>query len=251
MIRAPKGELETRESWERRFQAAGPSERVWMSASQNDVKRLLRALADGGGLDFVGARGVAAWGEVAGFSGSLGLTGDRLGCLAALLAAGADVNEQSPGAGSALHIAAARRNDSEARFLIERGARLESQSPDGSTPLIAGVKGARGGWVGSIDALRVCEALLEAGANPNAVDMEGNSSLIWAARKGECAIGRALLAAGADWRRSNRAGESALDACRAGAERSLLEAELIALCELEALGETTGQPEPGQGARFL
>lgn len=253
MSKASEGSIESREAWERRFALAGPSSRVWMCAAQEDPVGLRDALADGGRLDFIGPRGVGAWGELCGFSGLVSLFGERRECLAALIEAGADVNERRRSDGSsALHAAARGWGEAETRLLIEAGARLEGQDRSGATPLIAGARAPRSGLSGDPEAEPVFRALLDAGARLDAVDVEGKTALMWAAEAGRDWLGALLLERGADWRIKSRSGKTALDLRRLRsigeeAPGSGLLARLTALSESELLANAASLAKTGKG----
>jgi hypothetical protein len=112
--------------------------------------------------------------------------------------------------------------------LIEVGATVDLQTPDGTTALLAACTYAR-----TTREIMGIEVLLARGANPSLANDEGNDALMMAARHGLVDAAVALIRAGADTRRANRFGTTALmqaarghlvETCRAliraGAERT-------------------------------
>ncbi len=89
----------------------------------------------------------------------------------------ADAQGQTP-----LLLAISLQNAAAAKLLLERGADVNAGTPP---PLVAAAK---------YDLGLTVAALLEAGAQPDAVDRMGRSALWWAARSGTLEIARSLLA---------------------------------------------------------
>ena len=89
--------------------------------------------------------------------------------------------------------------------LIEVGATIDLQTPDGTTALLAACTYAR-----TTREIMGIEVLLARGANPSLANAEGNDALMMAARHGLVDAAVALIRAGADTRRSNRFGTTAL-----------------------------------------
>ena len=93
------------------------------------------------------------------------------------------------------------------RALVDAGVHVNSRDESGASPLH---EAAAGDW-GNQTAIRT---LLALGANPDLVDHEGNSPLMLAAAKGEVECIRRLLHTGADPKRTNRSGHTAMDAAK-------------------------------------
>ena len=89
--------------------------------------------------------------------------------------------------------------------LIEVGATIDLQTPDGTTALLAACTYAR-----TTREIMGIEVLLARGANPSLANDEGNDALMMAARHGLVDAAVALIRAGADTRRANRFGTTAL-----------------------------------------
>ena len=120
-----------------------------------------------------------------------------------LLRSGADVNTAQGDGMSALHWAAHHGNLDMARVLVHAGANLEATTRVGAfTPLLVA------SMAGEAEAV---EALLRAGADPQAATTTGETALHFAARGGSVASVEALVAAGAD-----------VDARQAGLEQTPL-----------------------------
>ena len=109
--------------------------------------------------------------------------------VAALLAAGADVDAASADGATALHWAAYADDVDAARRLISAGADVDAANDHGVTPLGLACGNASGPLV---------TALLDAGADPNAAIWSGETALMTCARTGSADAVEALLAAGAD-----------------------------------------------------
>lgn len=89
--------------------------------------------------------------------------------------------------------------------LLDHGATIDLQAPDGLTALLAACAGAR-----TTRDTSAIELLLARGADPNLANREGNDPLMMCARHGLVEAVIALLRAGADPKRANRYGTTAL-----------------------------------------
>ena len=131
--------------------------------------------------------------------------------IAALVAAGADVEARDRDDLTALHSAAVANAPAAIAALLEAGADIEARNRFGETPLI---------FAASRYAPTAIAALLEAGADPNAHTGSGNTALHRAAIKSgraradyisaAIAMVAALLEAGADLNARNSAGQTPL-----------------------------------------
>lgn len=108
-----------------------------------------------------------------------------------------------------LHIAAAAYRLEIVRNLIVMGGDVRARNRRGAEPLHYAVDGAPGSrtWNPSAQAATVA-CLIEAGADPNAVDQSGVTPLHRAVRTRCAAAVSALLDAGADARRTNKSGST-------------------------------------------
>lgn len=100
----------------------------------------------------------------------------------------------STGLGSALHIAASHSNIRSAKLLLDSGANVNNMCKDVGSPLHCAVSGT---WQKArrVDTARL---LLQHGADPNATDDRGNSSLHFAILSSNIRAVKALIASGAD-----------------------------------------------------
>jgi ankyrin repeat protein len=171
-----------------------------------------------------------------------------LDMVCALLSGGADVRaaDDADDGRTALHYAALRGDVAMIDELFGAGALVDARDHDGGTPLHEaaawGLTGAaralldRGAdvnavegpsdmsalwWAARGDHRPLVELLLGAGADPDAATAAGRTALHEASATGSDAIVAMLLAAGADPSRRDRDGETALDAARGLAGRDL------------------------------
>ena len=113
---------------------------------------------------------------------------------------------------TALHVAAAGYRAGIARSLVQVGANVRSRNRLGAEPLhyaVVGLPGSRT-WNPAAQAATVAY-LIEAGADPNAIDKQAVTPLHRAVRT-RCAVAvQALLEYGADVRRKNKNGSTPID----------------------------------------
>ena len=155
---------------------------VWEAAALGDETRLFEL------LDVDPDLATAEAGD--GFS-PLGLAaffGHR-GCVAALLARGADPSQRAanPLQVQPLHSAMVSADPEIARALLQAGAEVDARQQGGVTPLMAAAPG------GSVELVRL---LLDAGADPSLQDDAGRTAAAWATDRGQAATA-ALLDPGA------------------------------------------------------
>ena len=103
---------------------------------------------------------------------------------------------------TALHIVVARRDVTWIKFLAARGANVNVRNAKGETPLQLASN------MGFVDGL---EALLALGAKVDEPNQTGETPLIAAVHRKDATMARLLLKAGADYKRSDNSGRSALD----------------------------------------
>ncbi|HEV2079135.1 MAG TPA: ankyrin repeat domain-containing protein [Allosphingosinicella sp.] len=104
---------------------------------------------------------------------------------------------------TALHIVTGQRNLGWLNFLLTKGARIDLQNGEGSTPLAVA---AQLGW------LEGAERLLERKASVDLANRRGETPLILAVHRRDVQMVRLLLSKGADPKKADRvAGYSALD----------------------------------------
>jgi uncharacterized protein len=134
---------------------------------------------------------------------------------AALLQAGANPNETYPGDSeyTPLMKAAFLGDFETTATLVSYQADVNQTAPGNYTAL----------HKASIHANRtILQVLLEAGADIDARDMEGDTPLLWAAWKGQAANALLLLERGADFRLRNRRGETPLSYAKESGDLSLI-----------------------------
>ncbi|MDB4944342.1 MAG: Ankyrin repeat protein [Labilithrix sp.] len=125
--------------------------------------------------------------------------------IARLVAEGVDPDWRREDGVTTLMIAALTGRQAIMEALLDAGASIDLQSPDGTTALLAAAAYARTTReVGGI------ELLLARGADPNLANSEGNDALMMTARHALYDAVLVLLNAGADPRRANRFGTTAL-----------------------------------------
>lgn len=112
---------------------------------------------------------------------------------------------------TALHIAAAAWRHDVARKLLAAGADVRARNRRGAEPLHAAAVGSPGSdaWNPPAQAATIA-LLIDAGADPNAVDMDGVTPLHRAVRTRCAAAVAALLDGGADAGRRNKGGSTPL-----------------------------------------
>jgi hypothetical protein len=110
---------------------------------------------------------------------------------------------------TALHVAAAAYRPAIARRLIAMGADVRARNRRGAEPLHYAADGAPGSssWDPAAQAATIA-CLIDAGADPNAVDNSGVTALHRAVRTRCTGAVRALLTGGADARRRNKNGST-------------------------------------------
>ena len=110
---------------------------------------------------------------------------------------------------TALHIAAAAYRPDIAQKLIAMGSDVRARNRRGAQPLHYAADGTPGSptWDPAAQAAIVA-CLIDAGADPNAVDKSGVTPLHRAVRTRSTGAGRALLDGGADARRTNKNGST-------------------------------------------
>ena len=118
-----------------------------------------------------------------------------------LIERGADVTANAPDGATALHWASYWDDVETAALVIRAGADVNAANDLGTTPL----------WVASLNgSTSMVETLLEAGADPNAALLSGEVPVMTAARTGNPRVVERLLAAGADPNASATRGQTAL-----------------------------------------
>jgi len=122
---------------------------------------------------------------------------------------------------TALHVAAAAHRKDIAQDLAAAGADVRARNRRGAEPLHAAAAGSPGSdhWNPPAQAATIAW-LIDAGADPNAVDMDGVTPLHRAVRTRCAAAVAALLDGGADAGRRNRSGSTPLRLARLTTGRS-------------------------------
>ena len=137
-----------------------------------------------------------------------------------LLDAGAGIQDGSI-LGTPLHVAARYGNRVMVRALLDAGADIEAPTGhSGGTPLHSAADRRSGDELGDDPA--VAQALLEAGANTEARDLNGWTPLHYAAANAKPAVARALLAAGANPGATDGDGVTPLDLARHGGDAATI-----------------------------
>lgn len=123
------------------------------------------------------------------------LLNKSLSGMEALLAAGADPAQPGIDGDTVVHLAAMADDPRYLALLLRHGADPDARNPEtGTTPLFSALRGKRGTQF---------EALLAAGADPDAADRGGNTPLHQAGKYNDPGHALKLLEAGADPRRRN------------------------------------------------
>ena len=135
----------------------------------------------------------------------------RLGVVAALLAAGADVNAADGDGRTALHSA---QSEECVRLLVSAGADMDAVDSDGRSPLHTAAEHGP---------LQLVQALLAAGASPHAVDSGGRTPMHIAAEGGAFDMVQALLATGGSPHALDHAGRTPMHAAAGCAGSGALE----------------------------
>lgn len=103
-----------------------------------------------------------------------------------LISKGVDVNAKGTGEQTALHLAVTEKKDALVKILIDHGADVNAVSDYGTPLMIA------------YNNKVITETLLANKADPNIVDKNGTTPLIYAAREDDNTVSNMLLAAGAN-----------------------------------------------------
>ena len=134
----------------------------------------------------------------------------------ALLDAGADPNATDRYGSSALHVAARAGSPEIIALLVAAGAEVNGRTDVGTSPIHVAVSSVPYYVTGDSSQVRTgswrlrAAALLEAGADPNLPDAEGDTPLHLAAQEVDTALVSLLATAGADLNARNDSGETPL-----------------------------------------
>jgi ankyrin repeat protein len=120
-----------------------------------------------------------------------------------LLREGSDPNEHTDSGKTALHYATQSKNVSVVRVLIQEGANVNAKATGNVTPLMLSLDMAFG-------QPEISLALIRAGADVNAADVNGDTALIIAATESSDEVFQALLEKGANPNARGLNGETAL-----------------------------------------
>ena len=126
---------------------------------------------------------------------------------------------------TALHLVTARRDVTWIKFLVAKGANVNARNGKGQTPLQLATA------LGFTDGV---EALVALGARVNDANSTGETPLIAAVHRRDAALARILLKAGADPKRSDNSGRSALDYATLDGRSNPVLAEIEAAARLPA-----------------
>lgn len=153
------------------------------SVSANDLAQVDALLASGADVN-----------EPSRFGTPLHIASDlgAVEVMAALIAAGADIEAEGRGGAHPLHLAATKNHSAAVTLLLDHGATVDSRDNFGFTPLMAALSFPPEGF----DA---AEVLIAAGADLNAQDKADQlTALHWAAGRGRLDAARFLISKGAD-----------------------------------------------------
>lgn len=160
--------------------AAGP---LTDAVDTNDLALVHKLLADGADVNETGRKGMPI--HIAAEQGATEI-------IAALIAAGADIEAEGRAGAHPLHLAAAKNHTAAVTLLLDQGAQVEATDNFGFTPLMAALASPPEGFDTAV-------LLLAAGADPDARDKaDGMTSLHWAAGRGRLEVARFLILKGAD-----------------------------------------------------
>jgi len=143
--------------------------------------------------DFMGSR-IGSGLMIGAWEGNLDL-------MSLFLARGADINRRNDNGETALVLAALRGNSAAVKWLIERGARINTEPRQWSALHYAVFSGHA----------ELADYLIEQGADINALSTNGSSVLMMAIYEGHQALARKLIEKGVDRRPKNDWGDGALE----------------------------------------